>query len=121
MPIRVKNVAQGFYNSTGFHPIRSSWDYDPDRAGDMHSEGAGRRKKRAKAKPKKRVAAKRKPAAKRKTATRKRVVKRAVKRTVKRASAKRKVSRTRNPIPSKFTTAKVRRLPSGDIQVLIAR
>jgi len=27
-----RNVYQGFYNETGFHPIRSSYDYDPDRA-----------------------------------------------------------------------------------------
>ena len=30
------NVAQGFYNETGFHPIRASKDYDPDRAGDEY-------------------------------------------------------------------------------------
>jgi hypothetical protein len=29
-----RNVAQGFFDQTGFHPIRSSADYDPDRAGD---------------------------------------------------------------------------------------
>jgi hypothetical protein len=33
---RVKNVERGFYNSTGFHPLRSSKDYDPDRAGDEY-------------------------------------------------------------------------------------
>jgi len=118
MPIRVKNVAQGFYNATGFHPVRSSWDYDPDRAGDMHSEG-GRKRKKARAKPKKRAAAKRKPAAKKRVV--RRTVKRTVKRAVKRTSAKRKLSRSRNPIPATFTSAKVRRLPSGDIQVLITR
>jgi hypothetical protein len=31
---RRRNVAQGFFDQTGFHPIRSSADYDPDRAGD---------------------------------------------------------------------------------------
>jgi hypothetical protein len=31
---RRRNVAQGYYDQTGFHPIRSSPDYDPDRAGD---------------------------------------------------------------------------------------
>jgi hypothetical protein len=33
---RVKNVERGFYDATGFHPIRSSRDYDPDRAGDEY-------------------------------------------------------------------------------------
>ena len=31
-----RNVAQGFYDQTGFHPIRKSKDYDPDRAGDEY-------------------------------------------------------------------------------------
>lgn len=35
IPLR-KNVAQGFYDGTGFHPIRSSRDYDPERAGDEY-------------------------------------------------------------------------------------
>lgn len=29
-----RNIAAGYYDQTGFHPIRSSKDYDPDRAGD---------------------------------------------------------------------------------------
>ena len=29
-----KNVEAGFWNATGFHPIRASRDYDADRAGD---------------------------------------------------------------------------------------
>jgi hypothetical protein len=33
---RVKNVERGFYDKTGFHPLRSSKDYDPDRAGDEY-------------------------------------------------------------------------------------
>jgi hypothetical protein len=33
---RVKNVERGFYDATGFHPLRSSRDYDPDRAGDEY-------------------------------------------------------------------------------------
>lgn len=112
MPIRVKNVAMGFYDSNGiFHPIRASDDYSRARAGE------GRKKK---AKKKAKTARKRKAAPKRKATTKRRTVKRAVKRTVKRG-AKRGVKRSKNPIPAKFTTAKVRRLPSGDIQVLIAR
>jgi hypothetical protein len=48
MAMRVKNVAAGFYNATGFHPIRSSSDYDPDRAGDDYSQRkpAAKRKKK---------------------------------------------------------------------------
>ena len=34
-PVR-RNVAEGFYDATGFHPIRKSRDYDPDRAGDEY-------------------------------------------------------------------------------------
>ena len=33
---RRRNIQQGFWNATGFHPIRASWDYDPDRAGDEY-------------------------------------------------------------------------------------
>lgn len=29
-----RNVQAGFYDATGFHPLRASSDYDPDRAGD---------------------------------------------------------------------------------------
>ena len=59
---RLLNISQGFYDASGFHPIRSSSDYDPDRAGDEYSD-TGRRKKRkpakkAKARPKKRTAKK---------------------------------------------------------------
>lgn len=50
-----KNVEAGFWNATGFHPIRSSRDYDADRAGDEygdHGPGYGKGKKSAR-KPKK--------------------------------------------------------------------
>lgn len=47
IPVRRRNVAQGYYDATGFHPIRSSWDYDPDCAGDEYES---RPKKRAKSK-----------------------------------------------------------------------
>jgi hypothetical protein len=33
---RRRNIQQGFWNATGFHPIRASKDYDPDRAGDEY-------------------------------------------------------------------------------------
>ena len=50
-----KNVEAGFWNATGFHPIRASRDYDADRAGDEYGDygpGYGQGKKSAR-KPKK--------------------------------------------------------------------
>ncbi len=44
-----RNVEMGFWNSTGFHPIRASRDYDPD-----VDEGDYASPKRRKAKAKKR-------------------------------------------------------------------
>jgi len=41
----IPNVGEGFYDATGFHPIRKSWDYDPERAGDEYGT---RRKPKAK-------------------------------------------------------------------------
>jgi hypothetical protein len=35
-PHRHRNVAQGYYDGTGFHPIRKSSDYDPDRVGELY-------------------------------------------------------------------------------------
>ncbi len=118
MPLKVKNVAAGWYNETGFHPIRRSPDYDPDRAGDDYgskSDGAGLKRgrkagtKRVKAKTK-RTATKRATTKRRKPAAKKRAVKRVVKR-VKKA--------IKNPVPAKWTKARVKRLPSGDIQVML--
>lgn len=94
--MRVKNEAAGFYDSTGFHPIRGSSDYDADRAGDEYSE------RRPKAKRKKKATGRKaKPKAK---AHRKRTAK--------------AVGRKRNPIPVKWATAKVRKL-GNDIQVML--
>ena len=64
-PGRIQNIAQGYYDGTGFHPIRASSDYDPDR--DDYSDV--KRKRRAK---KKVVAKKRKPAKRKATAKKKR-------------------------------------------------
>lgn len=47
-PGRVRNV-EGFYDATGFHPIRSASDYDPDRAGDDYSDVKPRKRKAKKA------------------------------------------------------------------------
>ena len=53
MPLRVRNVEAGFVDATGFHPLRSSRDYDPDRAGDDYGERPKRKvAKRKKAKGK---------------------------------------------------------------------
>jgi hypothetical protein len=35
-PLRRKNVEFGHWDKTGFHPWRSSRDYDPERAGDEY-------------------------------------------------------------------------------------
>lgn len=57
-PARKKrNVEAGFWNATGFHPLRSSFDYDPVRADDEYGDyGSGvkskKRKKKAKSKAK---------------------------------------------------------------------
>lgn len=59
---RSKNIAQGYHDATGFHPIRASHDYDPDRLFDSEHEGrAVRGRGRPKATKKKaRKASKRK-------------------------------------------------------------
>jgi len=72
---RVKNVEQGFYNATGFHPIRSSVDYRSEALSGPEGErarsgrkGTGPRKKKAVRKTAKKRAVKKaaKRAAKRK-------------------------------------------------------
>jgi hypothetical protein len=103
--MRVKNIAAGFYDAQGFHPIRSSADYDPDRAGDEYSQRKPRAKRR-----KKPAGRKPKPGA-RKHAKRSPAVRRV-------ASTLRALGRKRNPIPVKWVTAKVRRL-GNDVQVLL--
>ena len=37
MPVRITNVQAGYYDKHGFHPLRQSVDYDPERAGDDYS------------------------------------------------------------------------------------
>jgi hypothetical protein len=44
--MRVKNIQAGYVDSQGFHPIRSSVDYDPDRAGDYYSQKPKKKAKR---------------------------------------------------------------------------
>lgn len=45
-----RNIEAGFYNATGFHPIRSSRDYDQDRADDPEDYYPIKKKKRKTAK-----------------------------------------------------------------------
>lgn len=44
---RRRNVAQGYYDGTGFHPIRSSFDYDPDRVDESYQYKPKAKKRRA--------------------------------------------------------------------------
>lgn len=118
MALRVKNIQQGFVDATGFHPIRSSADYDDERTGDNYEP-----------RPRKRATKKRKPA------TKKRATKKAAKRKV---TAKRKPARKANPaLKKRKTTAKrkrvsnplpiglnwtkayIRRNEDGDLQALL--
>lgn len=54
-----RNIKMGFYDATGFHPVRASSDYDPDRVDELYRYGKRgtethrprkRRKKRTRAK-----------------------------------------------------------------------
>jgi hypothetical protein len=66
-PKKRRNVAQGFMAGGVFHPIRSSYDYDPERANDDYGDyGSGRKPAKRKAAAKKKAAPKRKPVAKKK-------------------------------------------------------
>ena len=62
-PGKVRNIAQGFYDATGFHPIRSSGDYD---SGRLFDDTEGSRGTSKKAKKRKKPVAKKKKATKRK-------------------------------------------------------
>lgn len=103
MPLRVKNIAAGFYDETGFHPIRRSPDYDADRAGDDYGSKSGNAGLRYK-----------------KGSSRKSGKKKTRGKQSKRAPSGKKGSRRKNPIPSSWVGAKVRRLPSGDLQVMLS-
>lgn len=88
MALRVKNIQQGFVDATGFHPIRSSSDYDTKRSGEV--------KKKRKAATKKRKA-KSTTATKRRKATSRPATKRAKKTKYQTAAYKRRVSVKRAP------------------------
>lgn len=128
MALRVKNVAAGFYDATGFHPIRRSADYDSDRAGEDFKDktaGKGLSYKGSKNKPKskKRKAVKRatKKTTKRKAAPKRKAVKRTTRKAATKGKRKNPAKATKGMVPAKWTRAKVRRTASGDIQVMFTR
>jgi hypothetical protein len=145
MAVKIKNVAEGFFDATGFHPVRAAYDYAPHRLSTKPAKGAKTAKQKA-------ASVARKEKAKKAEAKRlkekgpwkrsdysarqgygrvsaKTAAKRAAKKTTKRAApkkavkkaAKKSVAKKRNPIPSKFTPAKVRTLPGGDVQILLLK
>lgn len=57
----LRNVAAGFYDATGFHPLRASADYDPVRTGEAgRPRPYGTKRPRSKAAQKKYLARRRK-------------------------------------------------------------
>lgn len=134
MPLRVKNIAAGFYDSKGvFHPIRASADYDYDRAGESKPEESSYSEKErrtmaayaasvARESRKKRRKAAKKATKKtaRKRAAKKTARKKTTAQTVSAAAAKKAVRKKTNPIPTnRYVKAKVRRTRSGDIKVIL--
>jgi adenylate kinase len=129
MPLKVKNVAAGWYDSHGtFHPIRASGDYDPNRLTEKEPykykkatkkqirEKAERAEAKAKEARKKRYERLKAERAAAKAAPKKKAAKKAAKKAV--AAAKK--AKKKNPIPvSRWVPAKVRRTKSGDIKVML--
>ena len=137
MPLRVKNIAAGFYDSKGvFHPIRASADYDYDRASEIKPDSSPYSAKERKAMAEYAASVARESRKKRrkaaKKATKKTARKRAAKKTARKkttpenaqtvsaAAAKKAVRKKTNPIPTnRYVKAKVRRTRSGDIKVIL--
>lgn len=131
MPLKVKNIAAGFFRDGVFHPIRASRDYDPSLVEEakQYAKITPRQKER-KAKQAEAIAiAARKAAAR---AGKAELAPSAKKKTVGKAAAKSSISGKRakllsrkskakkNPIPSnRWVPAKVRRTKSGDIKLLL--
>ena len=42
---RNESISEGYYNETGFHPIRSADDYDPEAVGESRAYAARKRRK----------------------------------------------------------------------------
>src|SRR5205807_186521 len=55
-----RNVAAGFHDDSGFHPLRASYDYSPARAGEKPKKAKARKAPKRKAAPKRRKPAARK-------------------------------------------------------------
>jgi hypothetical protein len=129
MALRVKNVAAGYVDATGFHPIRSSSDYDPSRLSD--EKVASREKKRKKkiggwkvtdtAKWQGYSNATSTPTSSGRKKTKKKAAKKtAAKKTEKKTAAKKRVAVKKNPLPvGKWKAAKVMRTKSGDVKVML--
>lgn len=135
MPIRVKNIAAGFVDSSGiFHPIRKSSDYDPDRSdgSSARSDGRGGAKGKRTGQP----VRYRSPAARswaralaseagRKGAAARKRYSAAKKRVAKKKSSTKKrrnpaaLANPKSPLTQQWKAAKVRKTKSGDIQVMI--
>ena len=120
MPIKVKNVAMGFWRNGIFHPVRASHDYDPERAGE--DEDAEIQPLRLSKKQSLEAAKHFKRAyLERKKAEREQAKKKAAKKATKKAAKKAAKKATRkNPIPTnRYVDAKIRRTPRGDIKVIL--
>jgi hypothetical protein len=125
MPLKVKNIAAGFYDSRGiFHPIRASGDYDPNR---LTEKEPYKYKKETKKQIREKAA---KAEAKAKEARKKRYQEMKAERQAAKAAPKKKAAKKavaavkkakkKNPIPvSRWVPAKVRRTKSGDIKVML--
>lgn len=132
MALRVKNIAAGFYDAHGFHPIRRSPDYDPDRAGDDYGAAkdniglrykrsystAARRKAKAKAKPKARKRASKRTSTPAKWFSPSAPDSALVARQRGKKSRTLAYLRAKNPIPTKWVAANVKRV-GNDIQVML--
>ena len=116
MALRVKNVAAGYVDASGFHPIRSSSDYDPKKLKDE------KRKKSETARKKKIGGWKVSGNAKYQGYTNAPAKKKAApkKRATKKTATKKSVAKKANPLPvGKWKSAKVMRTKSGDVKVMI--
>jgi hypothetical protein len=124
MALRVKNVAAGYVDATGFHPIRSSSNYEPSHLSD--EKVASREKKRKKKIGRWKVsdAARRQgytnttststSTSRGRKKTKKTAAKKAAKKVAKKTAAK------KNPLPvGKWKAAKVMRTKSGDVKVML--
>lgn len=125
MPLKVKNIAAGYYANGKFHPIRASADYDPERVEESFDYARiGKKARKEKAKRAAEIAKAARAAAraakkvsasspKTKKASRKRSVSGAAKLAARKA-------RKKNPIPTnRWVPAKVRRTKSGDIKLIL--